>query len=221
MTKSQKKMFPGYTLVQDKLQVSNIKIQDRNIDWPQLQKQEERWPRSRWTVTIWIQLSQHNKSPLLIQALYRQFNLLGNKNKGTPYHQQQKWSKLIDKWSIALDEGLETITLGDCTFDLYQWEKPEAALNSYQQPQRPLVNLLKEKILNRGVTVINNHPTRNYDVDNQPNSCLDLTFTNRLKKIVSHQTITPSFSDHAIVKIIRRTKELKHFRNFIQTRNFT
>ena len=76
---------------------------------------------------------------LLVQGLYRQFNLLGDQTQGTPYHQRKRWTKLLDNWERALDEGHETISLGDCNLDKYQWGKPEQDLNTYQKAQRPMV----------------------------------------------------------------------------------
>ena len=49
-----------------------------------------------------------------------------------------------------MEEGNEIITLGDCNLDRYQWDKPENQLNTYQKSQRPMVESLKEKILNIG-----------------------------------------------------------------------
>ena len=215
------KLFPGYTLVQDNLHLTNIKsrtgiLVDKNIKFSRRKDLE-----SQEISTVWLQLKQPNKKVLLIQGLYRQFNLLGNETQGTPHHQQARWKRVLDNWEKALDEGVEIITLGDCNLDKYQWDKPATALNPYQTSQRPMVTELHQRILSRGVMVLNNLPTRNYDSFTQPESCLDLLFSNRQNKIISHETITPTFSDHALLKLTRRTKELKHHKTFISTRTYT
>ena len=42
-----------------------------------------------------------------------------------------------------------------------------------------------------------------------------------MDRVISHQTITPTFSNHTLLLLTRRTKELKYFKNFILTRDFT
>ena len=77
-----------------------------------------------------------------------------------------------------------------------------------------------DKILTKGFTILNSKPTRQKDtIDNKP-ACLDLMVTNRLEKIISHESGLSSFSDHSLQILSRRSKGIKSNNNFIRLRSY-
>ena len=131
---------------------------------------------------------------------------------------KKKWQKILEKWVLAQSEGLEILSMGDFNLNKFSWEKQESEKSLYEIAQTPMIQDLKSKILNNGFSVLNNEPT--WDLTSNPGSCLDLIITNRVDKIVSFQTKSPTFSDHSLQVVIKRTKELKNQKQFIKTRYF-
>ena len=51
----------------------------------------------------------------------------------TPSSQAARWSRIIDMWVKASQEGLEIITMGDTNLNSLRWDIPEASMNSYDR----------------------------------------------------------------------------------------
>ena len=63
-------------------------------------------------------------------------------------------------WELAASEGLELLTLGDFNLNRLAWDKNPDKMDPYEKAQNPMVIELKEIILSKGFTVLNNSPTR-------------------------------------------------------------
>ena len=83
-----------------------------------------------------------------------------------------------------------------------------------------MVKILQERILDNGFTVLNSEQTREKNHPNENPSCLDLIFTNRKDKIIMHDTVSPTFSDHFLLIVKRRTKNIIIPKQFIKIRSF-
>ena len=83
-----------------------------------------------------------------------------------------------------------------------------------------MVDEFSEKILTKGFTILNKKPTRQKDtIDNKP-ACLDLMITNKIEKIISHDSGISNFSDHTLQILCRRSKGIQANQNFIRLRSF-
>ena len=160
------------------------------------------------------------KKPLLIQGIYRQFKRLGRKGSGSYKEQQKRWDRVLKNWELAQREKKEIITVGDCNINKFSWEKTVTEMNDYEKAQAPLVQNFKDKILNKVFFVLNNKPTQiQGNIDARP-SCLDIAITNEKNRIINHDTIYDTFSDHAAVMVTRSTKMLHTQKQYIRIRSF-
>ena len=64
--------------------------------------------------TIWIQVGPSKTKQFLLQAIYRQWQVLGKDESGLPKNQLLRFKKIVDKWVVANNER-EVITIGDMT----------------------------------------------------------------------------------------------------------
>ena len=80
-----------------------------------------------------------------------------------------------------------------------------------------MVKLLKENILDKGHKVLNQKATRNLKYMVERESCLDYLITNRVDRIINFESIYPSFSDHSLLVLRRRTRPMKSTRQYIRT----
>ena len=170
--------------------------------------------------TIWIQLTYPRRRPILVQGIYRQFRRLVIKDSHTLKAQKQRWSRILDKWQIATNEGLEILTMGDCNLNRLTWDIKTEQLDIYDRSRESMVTELKDKILNNGHTTLNNSNTRSKDNINSKESCLDVMFTNRLDKINSFQSGIPGFSDHTIQIMSRNVKNIQKTQKIIKIRSY-
>ena len=170
--------------------------------------------------SVWVQLAHPGRKPVLIQALYRQFQRLGRKGSITPASQTARWHKIINKWELASSEDKEIITLGDLNLNCLRWDLQPAEMNSYDRYKKPMIDEFKLRILDKGHKILSLEPTKINDNPEAHDSCLDLMITNRVDKIASYQAGLPSFSDHTVQMLIRQTKPLQTTQKYIRTRDF-
>ena len=93
-------------------------------------------------------------------------------------------------------------------------------MNDYEKTQAPMVEKLISRIIYKGHVVLNNKPTKIPKNPNEKPSCIDLIFTNSPELVINHNTITDTFSDHAMVTMTRRSKPLQNNKNMINLRSF-
>ena len=126
----------------------------------------------------------------------------------------------FDKWEQANEEGKEIITMGDLNLNYLRWDVQPKSMNSYDRLKKPMIDLMKEKILLKGHVILSDIPTKTSNNPDTPNSCLDLMLTNRTEKIASYQAGLPCFSDHLMQIIIRNCKPIQSSKKFIRTSSF-
>ena len=100
------------------------------------------------------------------------------------------------------------------------WELHSTQMTSRERSQNNMSQELITKILSKGSTVINKSPTRNVGSSHEKEACLDYFITNKIDRIVDHQTIYPSIADHALLSITRATKPQKPQRIYKKIRSF-
>ena len=215
-----KNMFGEYKLEADNLDITDRKSRTGILVHKTIHYKRMREYETGGTSTVWLKLNHPGKKPILLQAIYRQFKRLGHDGSGTPSNQKKRWSLILSKWQKANETGLEIITLGDLNLNTMRWDTPPPSRTSYENQQRSMVEEFMDKILTKGFTILNSKPTRQRDtIDNKP-ACLDLMVTNRLEKIVSHESGISSFSDHSLQILSRRSKGIKSNNNFIRLRSY-
>ena len=195
--------FPNY-----KLEVYNLEVVDQRARTGILIHEKIHYNRrcdleTQGTLTVWIQLSYPGCKPVLIQAIYRQFQRLGVIDSDSIKSQKTRWDKVLEKWERAITEELEIITLGDLNLNMLRWETPISQKTSYERAQTPMVEALVDRILQKGFKIFNSQPTRTKDNHESKPACLDLIITNRTEKVINYQSGLSSFSDHTL-QIVNR-----------------
>ena len=170
--------------------------------------------------SIWIQLTYPGRKPVLVQALYRQHQRLGVAGSKSISRQQERWDKILSKWELAAQEQVEIITMGDLNLNSLSWKLSEAQKSSQDRSQARMSQMLQDRILSKGFTLIGDQPTRTPDNPQSRPAALDLIITNRLDKVENFQVGLPSFSDHLIQTLTRRTRDLQVTQTRIKIRSF-
>ena len=220
MTLLQKNIFPNY-----KLEVDNLEIVDRKSRTGMLIHSQIYYKRrvdleTQGTSTIWIQLSHPGRKPILVSAVYRQFQRLGVVDSDSIRNKKIRWKKIVEKWEQAAKEDKETIVMGDFNLNTLRWDTPPQENSSYERSQIPLVDNFKEKILQQGFKILNNSATRTKDNTESRPACLDLILTNKPEKVASFSSGIPSFSDHTLQVLTRSTKGLTRTQKYLRTRSY-
>ena len=209
--------FQNYVMMTDGLDVTDVTSQmgiliHKNIHFKIRQDLE-----AQGLSTVWVQLTYPGRKPILIQGIYQQFCRLNH--PGSVTKQRKRWSRILDKWVAATDEGLEIITAGDMNLNMMSNDKNTENEDPYEKAKAPMIEEMKEMILNNGHVILNTEKsTRNKDKVDSKQTCLDLLITNRRDRIISHQSGIPGFSDHTVQILSRRSKEIKSTNKIIRIR---
>ena len=187
--------FPQYRLLTDNLAITDQYSRTGILIHESINYKRRPDLECQGISTIWIQTSHPGRKPILIQACYRQFQRIGVEGSLSIQEQRKRWGLLLAKWEIAAREEKEIITLGDMNLNKFSWNLHNTEKNQYEKLQTPMVKMLHDKILTQGFTVLNSQQTKEKNTPLEKSSCLDLIITNRKDKIVSHQTIGPTFSE--------------------------
>ena len=204
-----KHSFTDYTLETDNLESTDLKSRTGMLINNKIHYKRRRDLETLGTSTLWIQLSHPGRIPILVQGVYRQFQRLGKPNSDSLKNQKSRWKSILEKWEVAILENREIITLGDFNLNSLGWQTPMVDKTPYEKQQYPMVEMLNEKILQKGFKILNTAPTRLKDtVDSKP-SCLDFIITNKIEKVASYQSEIPTFSDHSLQILHRTVKNLQ------------
>ena len=206
---SVKYLFPNYNMEHDSLDKLDKCARTAILIHRNLKYKRRRDLEASGISSVWIQLNQVSKSPLLIQGLYRQFQRINNQGTTSYKTQYERWEQVIQKWEQAMSENVEIITCGDLNLNKLEWNKPEAMKNDYEKAKTPMIEKLVNRILNKGHVVINQKPTKIPKLTTEKPSVLDLLITNSPESIINHNTIENTFSDHAMITMTRRSKPIK------------
>ena len=213
-------MFGDYRIEADNLDITDRKSRTGILIHKTIHYKRLRQFESIGTSTVWIKLNHPGKKPVMVQAIYRQFQRLDHPGSDSPTLQKHRWNLILDKWSKAAEEDTEILTFGDMNLNTLRWDTPPHERTSYENLQRPMVDNFLDKILSKGFTILNVKPTRQKDtIDSKP-ACLDLMVTNRIEKIVSHESGLSNFSDHTLQILQRSTSGIKNIQNFMRIRSF-
>ena len=162
--------------------------------------------------SIWLELGLPRKKKFLVCQLYREWQYLGQPDSSSRSFPQQlaKWSIFLEQWQQALDSGKEVIVMGD--FNLNHFKFTDAG------DLQPLVDLLMEQIYPHGVQQCVRGPTRSWP--GQPDSCLDLIYTNNPDKIGQAQSQIRGSSDHRLIFVNKHAKNIKQNIRYVKKRSY-
>ena len=85
--------------------------------------------------------------------------------------------------------------------------------SDYDKSFTPLINMIKEKLNDNGINIINKKLTRR-------NAILDHIYTNKMEKITDVCQDDNTVSDHSLIQINRRMKINNIEETVIETRNY-
>ena len=145
---------------------------------------------------------------------------MGREGSKSIINQQKRWDRILTKWEEAAALGLEIITMGDVNLNSLSWNLPEEQKSPQDRLQSKMSNMLQERILDKGFTLVGSQPTRAPDRPDSRLAALDLIFTNRIDRVESFEIGLLSFSDHLIQSLARRTKKLEIIQQRIRVRTF-
>ena len=162
--------------------------------------------------SIWLELGLPRKKKFLVCQLYREWQYLGqpdSSSRSVP-EQLSRWSIFLDQWQQALDSGKEVIVMGDLNLNHFKFTDAGEL--------QPLVDLLIEQIYPHGVQQCVRGPTRSWP--GQPDSCLDLIFTNNPDKIGQAQSQIRGSSDHRLIFVNKHAKNIKQSIRYVKKRSY-
>ena len=170
---------------------------------------------------IWLECGlPHQKSTIVCMA-YRQWRLLGQSDEKSARVSEQlaRWSKFLQKWEAAINEGKEVIVMLDANLDHLTWGNTDSLHSSHSSVRlRDLIDLLFDKIIPLGVSQLVKVATR-YE-SGKPVSGLDHVYTNKPDKLSPVQTYFTGLSDHKMLKVTRYSKSFKHLPRYVRKRVF-
>ena len=171
--------------------------------------------------SVWLQCGLPNKKKFLVCNLYREWQLMGQREDSSSKdirQQLNRWVIFIDQFERALASGLEVYCMGDVNLDFMTWTKTNLNPDHKSAKLRPLINELFDRIISRGVKQCVTNPTRSWP--GQPDSGLDHFYTNAPSKISPVQVSFEGSSDHRVIHTVRFTNNLKSQVRYVLKRSY-
>ena len=165
---------------------------------------------------IWLEAGLPNQKKIIFCQAYREWKYLGQDDgsSGTINAQLFRWSKQLNMWERALDEGKEVIAMMDANIDFCKWTRSDLPASDNTRRLRPLIELLFSIIFPRGVSQLVSVPT------GQPDAGLDHLYSNKPHK--SSEVYAEFFggSDHKLINITRYAKSVQKSVRYFKKRSF-
>ena len=114
---------------------------------------------------------------------------------------------------ITENPNAEVIICGDFNINAKTWSKKEEDKSNYEKSFNKMSSMIKDKLIDNGMILINNKETRN-------KALLDHIYTNKIDKIESINQDDNTTSDHSLLEFSRNMKINKIEETLIETRNF-
>ena len=164
---------------------------------------------------IWLEIGLPHKRKFLLCNFYREWGYMNQPNKLSHSRKAQldRWKIFLDSWEKALDEDKEVIVQGDININSLKWTNLDPPASDNINRQRPLIDLLFEKIISRGVVQLVRVATHN-------DSCLDHFYTNKASKISEVSAVVHGGSDHKLTHAVRYTKDVVRCARYVRRRCF-
>ena len=163
---------------------------------------------------IWVKIGARGRRPMTLCAVYREHRYIlqpgpGPNETGTPQKQYERWVKFVSTWARAAAEGDVTV-LGDLNLDYIKWANPEEGISR-------MVEKVKVEVETLGFQQMVQGPTRT--LRDQPQSNLDHCWMNNPGRLIFHKNLERAYSDHNLILIQFRTKNVLNDRHEVVIRD--
>ena len=157
---------------------------------------------------VWLEVGLPHKRKILVCNAYREWGYMNQSDKSSHSRtaQLERWKLFINMWEKALKEDKEVLVLGDMNINSFKWMDSDL-------PQKPLVELLFEKIIPLGVS-------QQVSVSTHRDSCLDHIYTNNAPKLSNVTAQRNGGSDHKVIHVIRHSESLGKSMRYVTKRCF-
>ena len=159
---------------------------------------------------IWVKLQIKNKKPIYFGGGYRQWGLpceMGLSDSRSPKNQIDRFSTLLNSWSLVLKTKCDTLVTMDSNVDFYPLSK-----HHERYLDKKLFDMFQEFIFDHKLKVHNNEFTR-YQSNCDP-SIIDQIISNYPQKLLTARTQINTISDHCHLSTILNIEIPKQQPNF-------
>ena len=164
---------------------------------------------------IWLEVGLPHKRKFILCNVYREWGHLGQMDRTSHSRasQLERLGIITDNWQKALNENKEVILLGDMNINSLKWTREDLPANDSIHKQRPLIDLLFEKIISQGVSQQVSVPTHG-------DNCLDHIYTNMPEKLSCVSVFWNGGSDHKLLYAVRSAKSVQKRVRYVRKRCF-
>ena len=171
---------------------------------------------------VWVTLNLQGGKKISIQSYYRQWQLMGIKNKipetDSVNSQNDRLKTVASSWKQAMDEG-ECYTFSDTNLNLRNLGKTSQELDFHDRKLYPLQLTFQTMILNQGAGLILTNDTR-YNPQKKVTEFIDHCTTNHPEKIINQIIHKTGDSDHFIGQFLIRTQTKPSTPRYILSRKW-
>ena len=149
---------------------------------------------------VWITINLPAGRKINVQSWYRQWQEMGVNSRiegtNTGTHVKNRITKLTDKWLKASQEN-ETVSFSDTNLNMVNLNKLPNEVNPHDRKQIPAIRILRDKILNNGISIIPTKGTR-YNYQSKNEECIDHCMTTHPERLLNQTIHKTGDSDHYI-----------------------
>ena len=169
---------------------------------------------------IWLEVGLPNRRKILVCNVYREWGYLRQPDKSShsATAQLERWKIFTEQWEQAISEDKEVVVTGDIIINSLKWMKDDLPSTDSIHKQKPLIELLFEKIIPLGVSQQVSVAT--HSSPGQQGSCLDHLYTNRPDKLSDVAVHFNGGSDHKLLYVVRYAKAIRRNVRYIKKRCF-
>ena len=156
---------------------------------------------------IWMKVGARGRRPLLIGGVYREHKYLfqdPETDTGSDMSQLLRWTKFVETWVNAARSNQDIMVIGDVNLDSLTWATPTPA-------HTRMVDLIKQQIETLGFYQMVQGATRSWP--GVAYSLVDPVWLNCPGRQIYVKNLERAFSDHNLVVVSMRTKNLNEDRH--------
>ena len=171
-----KNQFIGYNLEHDQQLKTNGTARTGILIKSNINYKRRKDLESDKISTVWVQVKTKENFFFLVQAVYRQFKLIGVDGTRNITQQNERWKILVDKWLEAQEEQREIVTIGDINLNSLKWDTDYGQKSTYEKSRHKMYQILKNNILDQGTFQVNKIRTRESEIGTNQPACSRYVF---------------------------------------------
>ena len=171
--------------------------------------------------SIWLEVGLSRQKKFLISHIYRDWQYLGQQNQDslTVQEQKRRWDIFLHQWESAIQEKSEIHIQGDFNLNFLDFSSLDVLTSNTQSYKlKSLILSLKDKIIPHGFCQVIEGETRVWP--GAAATLLDHHWTNLEEKVSNAHAYYQGASDHKMISVTRRTKNVVSKPRIIKKRNF-